>query len=603
MKLSAFGLLAFSLAHVLAAPSKECTPKVKESIYAPPRGWSKHSTPPPDHVINLRIGLKQSNYAVLENLLLEISDPYHERYGQHLSKEEVDDLIAPHDDSLGLVDEWLATYGLSEEDLQRSPAKDWVVVKVPVSLAEKMLDTTYYVWKHTESGDYLVRTTSYSLPQNLHDHVDLIQPTTMFSAWKGMGSTAFWEDVAQVADAKTVTGQYRNPDNAVVVDKACNVSITVNCLKQLYNVPLDYKPKAAQKNSIAITSYLEQFANLADLQSFYADQVPQAVGTSFKLISVNGGQNDQNGSLAGIEANLDTQFAFGLSFPTPATVFTTGGRPPFIPDLNTPTNTNEPYLDWLDYILNHPNPPHVISTSYGEEEQTVPKSFAYRACQGFATLGARGVSMMFSSGDGGVGDRNPDPATQICITNDGRNVTRFMPSFPTTCPFVTSVGGTVNVPEIAVSFSGGGFSDRWARPSYQEKAVSAFLETLPEGLYQGLYNPDGRAVPDVAAQGRRFRVWVNGKITSVGGTSASSPTFSAIIALVNDARLAKGLPTLGFLNPLLYSQEVAETFNDIVEGNNPGCGTQGFNATKGWDPVTGLGTPNFEKLKDAVLYE
>lgn len=46
-------------------------------------------------------------------------------------------------------------------------------------------------------------------------------------------------------------------------------------------------------------------------------------------------------------------------------------------------------------------------------------------------LGARGVSLMFSSGDGGVGDNDPDPATQICLTNDGRNVTRFMPTFPT----------------------------------------------------------------------------------------------------------------------------------------------------------------------------
>ena len=41
----------------------------------------------------------------------------------------------------------------------------------------------------------------------------------------------------------------------------------------------------------------------------------------------------------------DVQFAFGLTFPTPGTFFTTGGRPPFIPDLDTPTNSNEPYLD------------------------------------------------------------------------------------------------------------------------------------------------------------------------------------------------------------------------------------------------------------------
>lgn len=91
-----------------------------------------------------------------------------------------------------------------------------------------------------------------------------------------------------------------------------------------------------------------------------------------------------------------------------------------------------------------------------------------------------------------------------------------------------------------------------------------------------------KAVPDVAAQGRRFRVWVNGTITSVAGTSASSPTFSAIVALVNDARIAQGLSPLGFLNPLLYSSKLAGAFNDIVEGNNPGCGTQGFNVSSRW---------------------
>ncbi|KAK7470305.1 hypothetical protein VKT23_001736 [Stygiomarasmius scandens] len=110
----------------------------------------------------------------------------------------------------------------------------------------------------------------------------------------------------------------------------------------------------------------------------------------------------------------------------------------------------------------------------------------------------------------------------------------------------------------------------------------------------------GRAAPDVAAQGRRFRVWVSGQPISVGGTSASSPTFAGVVALLNDARIAKGLPSLGFLNPLLYSKGL-DAFNDITIGNNPGCGTQGFNSTVGWDPVTGLGTPDFQKLKDVVL--
>ena len=60
----------------------------------------------------------------------------------------------------------------------------------------------------------------------------------------------------------------------------------------------------------------------------------------------------------------------------------------------------------------------------------VPESYARRVCAGFAQLGARGVSLLFASGDYGVGDGSADPEYNRCITNDGRNATRFMPSFP-----------------------------------------------------------------------------------------------------------------------------------------------------------------------------
>ncbi|RDB19145.1 Tripeptidyl-peptidase sed3 [Hypsizygus marmoreus] len=595
MRLSApFRFLAVLLCSslVFSAPPRVSAPKVKE-IVAEPRGWVKVAPAPADHEIELRIGLPQPNFPLLEQHLYEVSDPYHERYGAHLSKAEVEDLVAPHPESVNVIEEWLAAHGLGSTDLARSPAKDWVTINIPVHLAEKMLDTKYHVWKHIESGAHLIRTTSYSLPENVHAHVDVIQPTTMFALWKGLKTSLHYEDhTEEIAVAKSLPKI--NLASGVSVDPACNVSITINCLQQLYNI--HYVPKATKKNKIGITGYLEQFANIQDLQSFYADQRPDALNSTFEFISVKGGLNNQTLEEAGLEANLDVQFAFGLSYPTPGTFWSTAGRPLFKPDILVPENTNEPYTDWLDYVLSHRDVPQSISTSYGDHEQTVPESYARRACASFAQLGARGVSLLFSSGDGGVGDSNTDPATQQCLTNDGRNITRFIPIFPAACPYVTAVGGTVNVPEIAVFFSGGGFSDYFSRPWYQDIAVESYLSKLPKDLYKGLWNRKGRAIPDVAAQGRRFRVFWKGGIISIGGTSASAPTFAAIVALLNDARLSKGLPTLGFLNPLLYTKGLSG-FNDIVEGNNPGCGTPGFNAMKGWDPVTGLGTPDFGKLK------
>ncbi|KAK0461798.1 peptidase S8/S53 domain-containing protein [Desarmillaria tabescens] len=576
-----------------SSDTKRWVPREKETFNAP-NGWTKHSLPSPDHMIELQIGLRQPSFHVLEQHLWEVSDPDHPRYGQHLSKEEVDALVAPDAESLELVHEWLASYGVDE--VSESSARDWVRVTLPVQLVEEMLDTTYHVWQHTD-GDYLVRTTRYSLPEVLLDHIDVVQPTTLFGRWKGMKSTVIDFENFDLGNTADVAKLDAETDD---VDPACNVSITVSCLKQLYNA-VGYVPSDCNKDSsIGVTAYLEQYANEADLQLFYHDQVPEAVGSTFDFISVKGGLNDQNISLAGVEANLDVQFAFGLAFPIPRTFYSTAGRPPFIPDETSTENTNEPYNDWLDFVLSRPDPPRVISTSYGEAEQTVPESYARRTCQGFAQLGARGVTLTFSSGDGGVGDGNPDPATQQCITNDGQNRTQFMPLFPAGCPFVTAIGGTVNVPEIAVDFSGGGFSNYFSRPSYQDAVIDAYLNMLPEGTYEGLFNRSGRAFPDIAAQGRRFRVWFQNTTISVGGTSASSPTAAAIFALLNDARLAKGLPTLGFVNPLLYKDEISATFNDITEGNNPGCGTPGFNATKGWDPITGFGTPNFGWLKELL---
>ena len=102
-----------------------------------------------------------------------------------------------------------------------------------------------------------------------------------------------------------------------------------------------------------------------------------------------------------------------------------GGSPPFIPDGNAPTNTSEPYLPFLDFILDQESIPQTFTTSYGDDEQSVPYDYAVAVCNGFAKLGARGTSVIFSSGDCGVGGGD-------CATNDGKNRTEFLPVFSAT---------------------------------------------------------------------------------------------------------------------------------------------------------------------------
>lgn len=205
---------------------------------------------------------------------------------------------------------------------------------------------------------------------------------------------------------------------------------------------------------------------------------------------------------------------------------------------------------------------------------------------------------MFSSGDGGVGDGDDNSTTTQCLSNDGKNRTIFIPEFPSSCPYITSVGATFQVPEVAVSrfFSGGGFSNYFARPPYQDSAVEGYLAQFPADLYEGKFNRTGRGIPDVAALGDNLRIFFRGQPILIGGTSASSPTFAGIISLLNDARIEKKLPPLGFLNPFLYKEvrliQIVDTcgvlnnllqgykgLNEILSGHNSGCGTPGFNVS------------------------
>jgi tripeptidyl-peptidase-1 len=245
-------------------------------------------------------------------------------------------------------------------------------------------------------------------------------------------------------------------------------------------------------------------------------------------------------------------------------------------------------LDFLMLVSTTDAVPWVISTSYGDDEPTVNYNYAVRMNVEFQKAGVRGISMLFSSGDGGVSGGQ----SQQCTT--------FIPTFPAGSPWVTSVGGTTQFdPEVGVSFSSGGFANYWAPESYQTAAIQAYLTKYATDLPpSNLYNATGRGFPDVSAQGTNYPVYQGGFAMPVDGTSCSTPTFSAIVALLNDVRFAAGKSSLGFLNPMFYQN--AGMFSDITSGSNPGCGTNGFTASTAWDPITGLGTPNFEKMAQVV---
>ena len=131
-----------------------------------------------------------------------------------------------------------------------------------------------------------MRTTKYSLPAHLDQHVELIQPTTVFLRTKGHRSTLRLSSPAQVFPSSAYA-RIAIPGSTRSINASCNSTITISCLKQLYNI-VDYVPQATHENAIAVTGYLDEFANFADLRRFYTDQVRNAANASFNVVLVNG---------------------------------------------------------------------------------------------------------------------------------------------------------------------------------------------------------------------------------------------------------------------------------------------------------------------------
>lgn len=245
------------------------------------------------------------------------------------------------------------------------------------------------------------------------------------------------------------------------------------------------------------------------------------------------------------------------------------------------------------------------------EPPTAPTPGAY---SGKSAQMASGTCSLFSEVTGTSSKTGPVSGAP---TQPPAGKVQLWPSWPASSPYITAVGATrfvdhkVGNPEMATDQfgSGGGFSQQFDQTNaqWQADAVKHYVDNPPNDPHYpptGSFPPTGRATPDVSALGEGYQVVADGHVEAVGGTSASAPAFAGMVALLNEARAQKNKSPLGFLNPFLYQN--ADAFTDVTLGTNAiGRGNgpikYGFNATAGWDPATGLGTPIFTKLLAAAL--
>jgi subtilase family serine protease len=274
---------------------------------------------------------------------------------------------------------------------------------------------------------------------------------------------------------------------------------------------------------------------------------------------------------------------------------------------------------------------NVISQSFGTPEDAFGSTASLLNLRdAYKAAAANGVTVLASSGDDGSSGEKKSP-----VAKGGTFFPNPVVEWPASDPLVTSVGGTYlctdpfatanqprtlgttrasrctafpNESEVGWTFSGGGFSHVFAKPDYQN--------TLPAGSTP---IESSRGVPDVAYQassGTGALVYLSlppdGEDSNVsdtttgwwdiGGTSLSTPQWAGLVAIADQLN-GRGL---GLINPGLYKigadpARYASDFFDVTTGNNtdtvdPPTPVPGYPATRGWDPVTGLGTPNAAAL-------
>ena len=239
------------------------------------------------------------------------------------------------------------------------------------------------------------------------------------------------------------------------------------------------------------------------------------------------------------------------------------------------------------------NRPSIISISWGGLEKDFKDDEKISLNRVLHEAAALNVTVITSSGDMG---------SSGTMVDHGLNV-----QLPAVHPLTLAVGGTeVNIKngriegedvwneeqslmgQTVLFRSGGGFSRELKLPKYQRNAIPEKFIKL-----------NRRGIPDVAANASTLPgiILLVGKIQQISmGTSAAAPLWAALIARFNQHLNCMGLSNCGFLNPYLYDANVSKTFNPVTKGN-----IGAYEASEGWDPCTGLGTPNGKKLLKAIL--
>eukprot|EP00945_MAST-04E_sp_MAST-4E-sp1_P008990 g8990.t1 len=490
-----------------------------------------------------RFSLKQQNMDKIKQIALDVSNPKSGQYGKYLTQSEIDELTKPDKKDVATVRKFIETS--SSNKCTATLKKEILDVECEnAHIVQNMLKTKFHVLQNRKKrAQNLLRAKDFYLPIDVNDKVHGIF---------GLHGLPL-------------------PPRKKIDASSGPASVTPSVIEQVYHIK-DAKVSGSSKNRQAVAEFQGQTMTDSDLTEFFKNYVPKAASGDDKVYKFVG---DPGEGSPGVEASLDIQYIMGVA-PGVKTEFWYFASNDFCGDLK----------NWTGMLLANDDVPLVTSVSYGWQG-----SLSQIGCHeadvtavdnDFSKLAAKGITIIFASGDSGSGYAPPQ----------------------TQCSQTTGKKGIAYSGEILQETKGVENAFQCLQHNDQEEDIANYFKIAPQLPPSDAFNKSGRATPDVAALGEGFQVITGGQTQPVGGTSASAPTFAAVISLLNEARLSSGKPPLGYLNPWLYGNPAILT--DIVKGNNAiGRGPfhlpYGFNCTKGYDPVSGLGTPDYEKMLQSAM--
>ena len=559
-----------------------------------PSSWDIIGKPQSNTIIEFGLLLPQNNIEQLEEELLIRSDPNTESYGKWLSKNEIDKLIFSNNHNFDAITYWISNITLSYTCIYTA---DSIYCRTSIENINILFDTEMleYINSYTKTKFYSGRKMGYSIPLHLKNIIKLV-----------IGVGDFIE--------------YRNKPMKSKHLQYGTYYVTPTSVKELYNIR-NYTHSYTSSQSV-VEFQNDKCFNKNDLIYFLKDNdLDNITITKSHII----GECDMNTPDPDIEASLDIQYQVGIN-----------------------TNTFQEYIsvpDWIyqfaNTLYNLEDPPLVNSISYGWAEWDQCDTMVFPECYiigdseyysrrtniEFMKLALRGITILSASGDAGASGRTNEEC------NNYTKGKLLNPVFPASSPYIFSVGGTVitnprkinsTTPfckthkcigggeEINCNFercrwtSGGGFSNYFKRPWWQDYSATTYLNSKTIFPPEKYFNKFGRIYPDIAAVSHNFIIRTNGNYVSVDGTSASTPVISGMITILNNLRLSQNKPSVGLVAPLLYTiyAKCPDCFKDITEGSNNSTEATfckyGYAAAKGFDAVYGLGTPNFDKIYEYV---